>query len=555
MGKLKRYFPDNDSGTNQDVVVHKANLNKIHVQKNKFKSNARSSNETKKKPNPNPKYKGRIPIPDAVLKKYDKGEGVDQSSIKTKLHRNKIERKEQNIKFATELAARTEILLTEQAGYLEVDPGETTALISQKQIAENVDITSQCKQFDLKLQFGPYRAKYTRNGRHLLLGGRKGHVAAFDWVTKKLHCELNVMESVHDVCFLHIETMFAVAQKNWVYIYDNQGVELHCIKRLNKVSRMEFLPYHFLLATCSDEGYLSWLDVSMGTLVNQFNSNLGKLSVMTQNPWNAVLCVGHSKGVVSMWSPNSREPLAKILCHGSPILGLDVDPRGRYMATSDSNRELKLWDIRQLKGPIRKTYRLSSCATNLAFSQTDMLALGMGNFVEIYRNFTDLNIYMKNQFNFPVGNISFCPYEDVLGVTTTKGFSSMLIPGSGEANFDAFEANPFQSKSQRREAEVKALLEKIQPELITLDPTVISEINVPTLKEKIEERSKLLFIKPPVVEYEPRRKARGKGGSAKIAQNKKIIKEQAMKDFIKERKNSVTILKKGKKKVDILDRF
>lgn len=53
-----------------------------------------------------------------------------------------------------------------------------------------------------RMEGGPYSARYTRNGRNLGVAGRTGHVASFDWVTGKLHAELQLGETCRDFTYV-----------------------------------------------------------------------------------------------------------------------------------------------------------------------------------------------------------------------------------------------------------------------------------------------------------------------------------------------------------------
>lgn len=85
-----------------------------------------------------------------------------------------------------------------------------------------------------------------------------------------------------------------------------------------------------------------------------------------------------------------------------------------------------------------------------------------------------------------VNDMRFCPFDDVLGVGHGSGFTSLIIPGAGEANFDSLEADPFEGKRRRREREVNSLLDKIPFDMITLDTEMVGKLDANVMKA--EER-------------------------------------------------------------------
>jgi U3 small nucleolar RNA-associated protein 7 len=191
--------------------------------------------------------------------KYKRGDRNIINTIKDKKLRMDIRRSEKAAKEAASRAARAEILLPSEAGFLEAEGMEKTYKFKQEAIKAAVDVGSAKKVFTLRLEdLGPYSSRYSRNGRFLLLGGKRGHLALADWMSGSLKCEVQVKETVRDISFLHNETMFAAAQKKYVYIYDNQGLEVHCMRNHIEVNRMAYLPYHFLLATVGNAGFLKY---------------------------------------------------------------------------------------------------------------------------------------------------------------------------------------------------------------------------------------------------------------------------------------------------------
>jgi U3 small nucleolar RNA-associated protein 7 len=481
-----------------------------------------------------------------ALKAYGRGRSISTKGIKDKKLKGTLAALEHRNREAALQAKDAEILLENESGFLEPEGElERTYKVRQSEIQSNVGVDTAKKGFELKLGgLGPYTCDYTRNGRDLLLAGRKGHVATMDWRSGKLGCEVQLGETVRDAKWLHNNQYFAVAQKKNVYIYDHHGVEIHHLDQHIDVTHMEFLPHHFLLATIGNAGWLKWQDTSTGKLVMQVSTKQGTPTAFAQNPYNAILHVGHQNGTVSLWSPNSTDPLVKMLCHRGPVRSMAMDREGRYMVSTGQDMKMAVWDIRTFR-PVHE-YFVRQPGSSVAISDRNLAAVGWGTQTTIWKDLfskhrSDVDqVKAKSPYmawggeGQHVERVRWCPFEDVLGIGHDKGFSSILVPGAGEPNFDALEANPYENAKQRQEAEVKSLLNKLQPEMISLNPDFIGTLDTASHEQRMKEKD---LDRKTGAEAERERieklKNRGRGKNSSL---RKYLRKKGNKNVVDEHK-------------------
>lgn len=388
---------------------------------------------------------------------------------------------------------------------IELEDREVADRVTQRDIHEGVTMQSQQKHFELNLvPLGPYKIDFSRNGTHLLLGGLRGHVANLSWKSFALQGETQLKDKVNDLCFLIDHSMYAVAQKKYVYMYTKEAAELHILSKMPHMDRLAFLPKHLLLAASSSTfSTLQYTDISTGQEISMKPPAVMKnpTSCLATNHANGVLASCDMRGVVKFWSPSVVDPLIQLKAHKGSIGDICFHPNGRFFITLGGDHKMSVWDMRTLR-PLEE-YAITYTFNTLDISSSGMVALGGGTNIQIWRGLFSASKpsapYMK--FGLGYGNIAervrFCPFEDVLGVGHSKGFSSLLIPGSGEANPDFYYANPHETERHRKERVVSTLLDKLPPDMISMDIQVpgVNEERLAAYNEQMQANRKARMIR------------------------------------------------------------
>ncbi|KAH9248263.1 hypothetical protein BASA81_014109 [Batrachochytrium salamandrivorans] len=207
------------------------------------------------------------------------------------------------------------------------------------------------------------------------------------------------------------------------------------------------------------------------------------------------------------------------------------------MATSGLDGQMKVWDVRTYK--TLQEYYTPTPASNLTISQKGLLAVGYGPHLSVWKDAfltKQKEPYMTHLVaGSTIQDIQFCPYEDVLGCGHSTGFSSLVIPGSGEPHFDTFEANPYQTRKQRQESEVHSLIDKIQPEMITLDPRVIGKVDRSHQQAIIAEQKLEWEANHPKEKFVPVHRAKGKSSSMRRYLRKNFNVVDAKREELRDR--------------------
>merc|ERR1712060_211830 len=165
------------------------------------------------------------------------------------------------------------------------------------------------------------------------------------------------------------------------------------------------------------------------------------------------------------------------------------------MVTAGAEGLWKVWDMRKWGEPLHLFRSYGAAVADIDISMTGVVAVAFASHLHMWKQITQQSrperVYLKEEFPGKIlSSVRFRPFEDVLGVGHSGGFCGLLVPGAGVANFDSFEANPFETKKQRQEKEVRGLLEKLQPDTIMLDTSHIGSVNAKVVQEYYKEQEK-----------------------------------------------------------------
>ena len=296
-------------------------------------------------------------------------------------------------------------------------------------------------------------------------------------------------------------------------------------------------------------GYLKYTDTSTGQMVIEMPTKQGSPTSLAQNPSNAILHMGHQNGTVSLWSPNTTTPLVKLLAHKGPVRTMAIDREGRYMVSAGQDMKMSVWDIRTFREV--NNYFLRQPGSSVAISDRGLVGIGWGTQISVWKGLFNKSKEEQDKIQSPymawggegrrIERLRWCPYEDVLGISHDQGFSSILVPGAGEPNFDALELNPYENTKQRQETEVNALLNKLQPEMISLNPEYVGKLDVVSAEQRKQETD--LDRKPEDLILKLKNRGRGKNSSLR-----KYLRKKGSKNIIDERRVKIDALRKEQNK-------
>jgi len=209
------------------------------------------------------------------------------------------------------------------------------------------------------------------------------------------------------------------------------------------------------------------------------------------------------------------------------------------MVSTGQDSKMSVWDIRMFKEV--NSYFTRQPASSVAISDRGLTAVGWGTSTSIWRGLFTKHALEQEKIQSPymawggegkrIERVKWCPFEDLLGVSHDKGFSSVIVPGAGEPNFDALEVNPYENTKQRQEAEVKALLNKLQPEMISLNPEYIGNLDLMSAEQRKAEKDLDKKPQDPIADINLKNRGRGKNSSSR-----KFLRKKGSRNVVDERR-------------------